>query len=84
MIQAPFRHSRTGGQMAHFRKSAFSCMGSGWLWQWQENEKQETVYHEDFMYTAVRTAIALKSIHPFRVSFSRIAFFRATRQISTS
>ena len=34
--------------------------------KWQEKEKQETVYQEDCIYTAVRTAIALQSIYLFQ------------------
>ena len=40
-------------------------------------EKQETVYHEECIITAFCTAIALQSIHLFKVSFRVVASFFA-------
>ena len=41
-------------------------------------EKQETVYHEECIYTTVCTAIALQSIHLFQVLLQKHCIFSPT------
>ena len=61
-----------------FRISVVSCMDSAWPLQWQEKEKQETVYHEECIYTPVCTAIALQSIHFFLSLLQQHCIFSPT------
>ena len=43
-------------------------------------EKQETVYHEECIYTAVYTAIALQSIHLFQKLLQKHCIFSPTHK----
>ena len=66
---------------AWIRVSVVSCMDMGvQAWPWREIG--EIVYHEECIYTARCTAIALQSIRLFRLSFRALhSFFVNTKGI---